>query len=150
VLDSAPDISPHRRLPAEASRLAALIVAVLAAAVGAFIVVLFLSVFEDAFRRGATASGLNPQGGGPGVLLMAPPAIAAFLVASWLDRRGRLTDRVTVVGLVLTGVAVQCIVVLVVGQAVLPADFPSLESPTSAAAMSWAVPVVVMAVLAGL
>lgn len=123
--------------------------AAIAAAVAAGVVVLTLLVLEDAFRRGATGSGLNPSGGGPGALLMAPSAILAFLAGRRMDRRGQLRDRITVVGVILVGMATVAVVVSLLGGLLLPDDFPSLEALKSAAVLAWAIPLVVMAVLAG-
>lgn len=40
----------------------------------------FLSLFSDAFAKGATWSGLNPSGGGPGFLLLLTAGIISLLV----------------------------------------------------------------------
>jgi Na+/proline symporter len=47
---------------------------------GAGVSVTFLIGLQDLYREGATASGLNPTGGGPGFLLILPPAIAGLVV----------------------------------------------------------------------
>ncbi len=112
------------------------------------VVIGVLVLLQDAFRVGATASGLNPGGGGPGALLMAPPAIAGLLVARWCDARGLLVRSPVVIGTCVLGVVLQLTLLLTVGAAVLPADFPPLTSTASATAMAWVVPIVVMGILA--
>lgn len=151
--ESATSVSLDHRAHAEWSArswISILLTSLVASIAAALLVVGTLAAMSDAFRVGATASGLNPGGGGPGVLLMAPPAIAALLVARWCDQRAWLGGHAVPVTVAVLGGAVQGLVVLGLGGAVLPADFPSLESPASAAALAWAVPVAVMAILARL
>jgi hypothetical protein len=44
-------------------------------------------IFADRFANGATLSGLNPSGGGPGFLLLIPVAAASFFFRSQWVRR---------------------------------------------------------------
>jgi hypothetical protein len=127
------------------------VVASIAASLAAAVVVVFIMLgLEDAFRRGATASGLNPEGGAPGVLILGPPALAAWLVARALERRGLLPRLDVATIAVVLGAGVQVAVMLMLGRAMLGADFPPLEPFASGAAFAWGVPLAVTAVLSGL
>ncbi len=121
-----------------------------ASLVAAVVVVLIMLGLEDAFRRGATASGLNPNGGAPGVLVLGPPALAAWLVARGLVRRSMLPRLDVASVAVVAGAGVQVAVMLMLGRTMLGADFPPLEPFASGAAFAWGVPLAVTAVLAGL
>jgi hypothetical protein len=126
----------------------AILLAAGAASLASVIVVGVLVVFQDAFRIGATASGLNPGGGGPGFMLMAPPALAALMVARWCEARRVLREFIIVLAVAVPGVLVLPSLLLVLAGAVLPPEFPSLASIVSASAMAWVVPIAVMAILA--
>lgn len=145
--DSA-DPDPQRGLRTPLPVVPALVLSAVASSLASLVVVGVLVVFQDAFRIGATASGLNPAGGGPGVLLMAPPAVAALLVARWCEPRRLLLEFRCVLALVATGVLALLSLLFVVAGFVLPTDFPPLASIASASAMAWMVPIAVMAILA--
>ncbi|MGD1915102.1 MAG: hypothetical protein ACFCBV_02795 [Phycisphaerales bacterium] len=55
---------------------------VFAAVLGAGVCVIWLLVFQDRFVDGATWSGLNPNGGGPGFLLILSAGCLGFFIRS--------------------------------------------------------------------
>jgi hypothetical protein len=104
-------------------------------------------VFLDAFSRGATASGLNPGGGGPGFLLLLPPAIAGLVSGLW----GRQYDGVLfAVAFGVFGGGLVAASVFSMLSLVTPSDFPPISPLATSAGVSFVVARVVVGALQGL
>lgn len=101
--------------------------------------------WQPLFREGATMSGLNPQGGGPGFLLLVPPAIAGVLTGLTISKRLGFTTQLLESALV--GAAIG-LAVWVGARSFLPTDFPSIEPLASSAGIAYVVSRIVVAALA--
>lgn len=103
-----------------------------------------LIFWREAFAEGATLSGLNPTGGGPGFLVVLP-AVAAGLLVGFVNG-GRRTFWM---GLV-EGIALGCVVGLaafLIASSNLPPEFPSIYPLVSSMGISFLVARVVVAAL---
>ena len=81
--------------------------------------------FSEAFRRGSSWSGLNPDGGGPGFLLLIPAAAAGMLLRAWV----RPIHAEFIVALLppLSVAALLSAGTWLVARWLLPSDFPPIQ-----------------------
>ncbi len=103
-----------------------------------------LVIWESLFRQGATMSGLNPRGGGPGFLLLLPPAAVGVLTGLTISKRLSFTAHV--LESVLVGAAVG-LAIWLGARLLLPAEFPSVEPLASGAGVAYVVSRIVVAAL---
>lgn len=102
-----------------------------------------LRIWQEEFHEGATLSGLNPGGGGPGFFILILPAIFGFLAGrsacNGVDSdRLRLGLTFALFGGLLTAGLLHLGIFWV-----LPADFPNPFALTSTAGLAFAIPIIV-------
>ncbi len=112
--------------------------------IGAVFAALIFAVFADRFADGATWSGLNPNGGGPGFLLLIPVAAVSFFLRSQWVRRLSVTGATIVAAI---GAAICGGTFVLVAEALADVSVGAVMPLASGVVGSFLVPRIVIAVL---